>query len=200
MAFVSLRGHAKAMMPAAGGAAAVREGGPRAPAWLRAMLTMVLLPFLLGLAAGPVLAGEFCFGAAGQQCGQFRNGQLQGVAFCTVAVSDRAVCAVHGGSLTHDPCCVREPNGVGCGRSPENGRCRVEWDRAVHRWFWGYQWYRVINTALENDTGVVVRRLYCARPGAGVHREDRAHCCSGRSRRAGFLQRMGRPDLFVCTQ
>jgi hypothetical protein len=158
----------------------------------------VLVCMFVGLGSSPVSAGEFCFGAAGQQCGQFRNGRLQGVAFCSPPVSDIAVCAVHGGSLTHDPCCVANPNGVACGRQPENGRCRVEWDRAVHRWFWGYQWYRTVNTAIENDTGVVVRPQYCARSGAGVHREDRSHCCSGRSREAGFLLRVGRPDLFIC--
>lgn len=158
------------------------------------------LVLIIGLGtAHEASARDFCFGAAGQQCGEFREGQLQGIAFCsTLPIVNRGVCKVSGGSLTHDPCCASNPNGVVCGAKPESTRCQVEWDRSVHRAFWGYQWSRIVDTAKANTTGVVVRADYCARRNAGVHRLDRQHCCSGSSRQAGFFDRLGRPDLYRC--
>lgn len=162
------------------------------------LLSAVVLLGGLGMGA-EATARDFCFGAAGQQCGEFREGEMQGVAFCsTLPLVNFGVCKVSGGSLTHDPCCASNPRGVVCGGSPETTACRVEWDRSVHRFFWGYQWNRVVDTAKPNTTGVVVRADYCAKRGAGVHRLDRQHCCSRSSRQAGFFDRLGRPDLFRC--
>lgn len=159
----------------------------------------LLLPGLLSL---PVAAGDFCFGGAGQQCGQFRDGALQGIAFCIAAPGNPVgICQVNGGSMTHDPCCVARPGGVMCGGSPfddDQSQCKSEWDRAVHRTVFGYNWARAVNFNVENRSGNVVRADYCARPDAGVHRNDRGFCCSGSARRAGFWDRFGRPDLYRC--
>ncbi len=156
----------------------------------------LLLGLLLTHQAG---AGEFCFGAAGQQCGEFRRGALQGIAFCaSVPIVNHGICQVSGGSMTHDPCCASHPDGVVCGKTPETGSCQVEWDRSVHRAVWGYHWNRLVNTAREYHSATVVRADYCAKPGAGVHRLDRGYCCSGRSHRANFWDRLGRPNLYRC--
>ncbi len=168
------------------------------------LLSQLLIPALLLVATAlptTARAGNFCFGGAGQQCGEFRDGELQGIAFCSTAgfFGNFGVCQVSGGSLTHDPCCVRFPDGVVCGQPQRNNQCQVEWDRSVHRLFWGYNWNRLVNTAKDNTTGRVVRADYCAKPRAGVHRLDRAHCCSGSSARAGFFDRFARPDLYRCS-
>jgi len=156
---------------------------------------------LATLGLGQASAGEFCFGAAGQQCGEFRDGALQGVALCTLLFpgNPNGICQVSGGSMTHDPCCVDRPRGVMCGGSPtDESQCKAEWDRAVHRTFWGYNWYRAVNFSVENTSGDVVRASVCARAGAGVHSNDRGFCCSSSSRRAGFWDRFGRPALYRC--
>ncbi|EIT71798.1 MULTISPECIES: hypothetical protein [Hydrocarboniphaga] len=164
----------------------------------RRLLGSLLLLSLFG-SATPALA-ERCFGAVGQQCGGFHQGQFAGVAMCLPASNgaDRANCKVSGGSMTHDPCCAANPNGVMCGTSPENNRCSAEWTRAVNRAVWSYQWTRNVNDEVENTTGTVRGPDYCARDGAGVHRNDRNFCCSGNSHRAGFWDRIGRPNLYRC--
>jgi len=171
-------------------------------AMIRPVRKFVLIALCLVLGPGLAMqaqARDFCFGAAGMQCGEFREGALQGMAFCaTLPVVNRGICKVSGGSLTHDPCCARNPDGVVCGSKPETRQCQVEWDRSVHRAFWGYQWSRVVDTAKPNTTGVVVRADYCATRNAGVHRLDQPHCCSRSARQAGFWDRLGRPDLFRC--
>lgn len=158
------------------------------------------LALLCGVAfAAPAFAADFCFGAAGMQCGGFRNGELVGIAFCLpIAEPDRANCLVSGGSMTHDPCCADNPNGVQCGGNNSSGACQGAWDRAVNRAVWGYQWKRRVNTAKSNTTGDVVQPDYCARDGAPIHRNDVGYCCSNRSHRASWWDRIGRPNLYRC--
>lgn len=164
-------------------------------------MTFRLLCAALALASGAAAhATDFCFGAVGQQCGGI---SMAGVQFAACAPllpgTPMAVCAVSAGSMTHDPCCADSPRGKMCGTSPEIASlCSSEWDRAVHRFVWGYQWNRVVDTSKPNTTGDVVRADYCARPGQGLHRNDTGFCCSREARRANFWERLGRPNLRIC--
>lgn len=174
--------------------------------WMRALLALALLMAGAGLFPGTMrdahAAGERCFGAVGQACGGWTNNSaMPSVAFCihTNGIGiNQGVCLVNGGSMAHDPCCYSHRNGKMCGGSPENSWCRVEWERAVSRTFWGYNWKRVLDVNRENNTGVVERSLYCARPGKGVHRNDVGFCCSSRARPARFWENVGRPNLKIC--
>jgi hypothetical protein len=157
------------------------------------------------LLSTPLLAsaGEFCFGGAGQGCGTFAGGPFGSVAFClpnNSSTRKNVVCQVSGGSMTHDPCCVMSPSGVFCGRSPSTNQCKVEWDRAVNRWFWGYNWKRNVDSRKENTTGQVVFNDYCAPNTAGIHKNDQSYCCSKKSLPASNWDRAGRPNLNVCVE
>ncbi|RXR08291.1 hypothetical protein [Pseudoxanthomonas composti] len=165
-----------------------------------ACLCGVLAPGALTLAQ----AGERCFGAVGQACGAWTNNSaMPSMAFCvhTNGIgTHQGVCLINGGSMAHDPCCAASPNGEMCGGNGSSGRnaCKVEWNRAVSRTLWGYNWKRVLDVTRVNDSGVVERPLYCARPGRGVHKNDEAFCCSGSARPAKWWERVGRPNLNVC--
>lgn len=164
------------------------------------MLSCLILALALPLAAN---AGEYCFGAAGQGCGMFGGGPLGSVAFCVPNLSGTAknlTCQVSGGSMTHDPCCAKNPYGEFCGSSPSTTQCQAEWDRAVNRWFWGYNWKRTVDSKKENTTGKVVQADYCAPNGKGIHKNDRSLCCSKKSAQASFWDRAGRPNLYVCIE
>ena len=158
---------------------------------LRLSVALLLFAFFT-----PVQA-EKCFGAAGQQCGMFAGGELGRVAFC-YGNGSSATCDVHGGSWTHDECCAANPNGKECGGNNSSSRCTVEWDRAVSRWFWDYHWVRVVNTSRVDTDGKVNRGEYCARPGSGLHRDDRQYCCSGRSYKAHWPLNLVRWRLYFC--
>jgi hypothetical protein len=145
-------------------------------------------------------AADFCFGGVGQQCGGITMESVQ-FAACVpnVFAPPLAVCAVSGGSMTHDPCCADHPRGKMCGTSPEQPAvCKIEWDRAVSRFFWGYQWSRVVDTSKSNTSGNVVFGDYCAKSGRGVHKNDKGFCCSGDAKNAGFFERLTRPSLKIC--
>lgn len=160
---------------------------------------LVCAAWLSPAAVQTASATEYCFGASGQGCGGWTFGEMPRFAFCSPAGSNGvAKCAVSGGSMTHDPCCVRSPRGKVCGGRPETAQCTVEWNRAVDRAKWGYQWLRNIDTRRGNDTGVVERPLYCAQRGSGVHRNDESFCCSRSARDANSLERFARPDLKIC--
>lgn len=165
--------------------------------------TVVFAGLMLVLGLPLADAAEYCFGAVGQGCGMAAGGPFGSVATCLPNFSGTAkdvTCQVSGGSMTHDPCCVRNPYGEFCGNTPATTQCHAEWDRAVNRFLWGYQWKRKVNSKKENTTGNVVRADYCAPNGKGIHRNDRSLCCSGRSAQASFLDRIGRPSLYVCIE
>lgn len=158
----------------------------------------------LMLALAPAFAAhaaDKCFGAVGQQCGLL---QAEGLIFaaCVPAPwvgANFGVCSVSGGSMTHDPCCAANPHGKVCGTSPENPNvCAGQWDRAVNRFVWGYQWSRTVDTSKTNSSGVVVKADYCAKNGRGVHKNDESFCCSGDAKNASFWERIGRPNLKIC--
>lgn len=145
-------------------------------------------------------AADYCFGAVGQQCGGIT---FSGVDFaaCTpyAYVTNHSVCAVSAGSMTHDPCCADHPNGKMCGTTPEDPDvCKSQWDRAVHRFFWGYQWVRIVDRTVPNTSGDVVRADYCAKAGQGLHKNDVEFCCSRDARWANFWQRLARYNLKIC--
>lgn len=143
---------------------------------------------------------DFCFGAVGQQCGGISIAGIQ-FAACTpfLAGSPLRLCAVSRGSMTHDPCCADNPHGKKCGSDPENENlCLTEWNRAVHRFTWGYQWTRLVDSSTPNTSGNVVRADYCARRDQGLHKNDESFCCSGDARQANFWERIGRPNLKIC--
>ena len=113
------------------------------------------------LAAAPAARADHCFGAAGMQCGMFAGGPLGNVAFCSGWNFNPATtfCEVSGGSWAHDSCCVDNPNGRWCGglASAFNSGCVTAWDRATHRFVWGYHWLRVVD-GTRNDTDGTVNR------------------------------------------
>lgn len=164
------------------------------------MRNRVLIAALVLCCGTAAHAADYCFGAVGQQCGGISIAGVQFAACVPLSFSaPMAVCAVSGGSMTHDPCCADNPRGKMCGTSPEiPSLCSTEWDRAVHRFVWGYQWRRVVDTSRPNTTGEVVRADYCARRGDGVHRRDTSFCCSRDWRRASFWERLARPALRIC--
>lgn len=168
---------------------------------LRCLVAIALLStvWLLPATISTVSAGERCFGASGQGCGGWNVGEMPRMAFCgNIANSGLAVCAVSGGSMTHDPCCADNPRGKQCGGSPENAQCTSQWDRAVRRAIWFYQWTRLIDTRRVNETNVVERSLYCAKRDSGIHKNDAEFCCSRQSREGNGWERIGRPSLNVC--
>lgn len=162
--------------------------------------------FLLGLGLGTSFssyAGEYCFGAVGQGCGSFAGGPLGSVATCIPNppwTRKDSVCQVSGGSMTHDPCCASHPNGEWCGAEPSTNQCSVEWNRAVSRFVWGYNWKRNVDSKKQNTTGNVVFNDYCAPATAGVHKNDVNQCCSKKAEQAWLWLRAGRPDLYICSQ
>jgi|GEM_PF-6333657 len=148
-------------------------------------------------------AGEYCFGGAGQGCGMFAGGPFGSVAFCVPnfgSTPKKMTCQVSGGSMTHDPCCAKSPNGVFCGGSPSTNQCNAEWDRSVNRWLWGYNWKRKVDNKKENTSGQVVFNDYCAANGVGIHKNDQSFCCSKKSLPASYWDRLGRPNLNVCVE
>ena len=161
----------------------------------RALFAMLILAS--GLEAR---AADYCFGGVGQQCGGIN---MSGVYFaaCTphFYVSNLRICAVSAGSMTHDPCCADNPRGKMCGTQPEIGsQCLTEWNRAVHRFAWGYQWARAVDGTVANTSGNVVRADYCAQRGDGLHKNDVEFCCSREAQWAGFWERLARPNLKIC--
>lgn len=168
--------------------------------WAMVMALGVLAA--LGLAPGVVAQAQAadgrCFGAAGQGCGGWNVGEMPRLAFCAHH-GGMGVCKISGGSMTHDPCCAANPRGKMCGGAgTETNQCSVEWNRAVWRAVWGYQWARSLNTSVNNTSGVVVRSDYCATRGQGVHQNDTRYCCSSRARSAYFWENVARPQLKVC--
>lgn len=147
-----------------------------------------------------VLADETCFGGVGQRCGGWSPGGLR-ISSCQPSpdVNPSGVCMVSNGSWTHDQCCFANPNGVQCGGNGSSSACGVEMDRSIHRFVYGYNWTRNVDYRVVNNSGVVDRPRYCARPLARVHRLDAARCCSGEGATpAPLWQRFGRPSLAVC--
>ncbi|MEP6906451.1 MAG: hypothetical protein ABI858_00495 [Pseudoxanthomonas sp.] len=167
---------------------------------LRGLLVILLVctTWLLPAAFSPAHADDRCFGAAGMGCGTWNGGGMPAVAFCTGNLSGSALCLVSGGSMTHDPCCAKTPNGKQCGGNNTKAECTAEWDKSVSRVVWAYQWARIIDTRIDNPTGVVTTPLYCAKKNSVIHKNDARYCCSGRADPGNYWVRLVRPSLSVC--
>jgi hypothetical protein len=134
----------------------------------------------------PLVGGERCFGAAGDNCA-VRNGTVQ-EGYCI-----GTKCPVSGGSWEHDECCwkktVDKKSGKSCiapapGMSAGSGPaqvCNTEWVKALQRTAGGWNWWRTVDTSLLNSTGKVVFNQYCAETGSRVHEKDVKYCCSKRA-------------------
>ncbi len=151
-------------------------------------------------APGPGRRTEYCFGAAGMQCGSDNIGEFK-IALCTPnALANGGICLINSGSFAHDTCCWNNPGGVACGGTGGSATaCQAEWDLSVSRVGGGYSWSRQLDFTRGNTTGVVEFDRYCAQTGARVHRGDVALCCD----RAGAdpapaVELLVRPDLQVC--
>lgn len=171
---------------------------------LRATLSLLLMcaAWLLPAVFNNAHADDRCFGAAGQGCGAWNGGAvgagMPNVAFCSGNLNGTALCLVSGGSMTHDPCCARNPNGKQCGGNESKAECTVEWNKSVNRLIWNYQWARLVDTRIDNSTGVVDRPLYCAKKNQVIHKNDAQYCCSGRADPGNYWVRLVRPSLSVC--
>lgn len=133
-----------------------------------------------------VVAGQRCFGAAGEDC-TVRNGTVQ-EGYCI-----GTKCPISGGSWEHDECCwkrtVKKDSGKSCiapapGMSAGSGPaqvCNAEWVKALQRTSGGWNWWRSVDTSLLNNTGKVVFNSYCAETGSRVHVKDVKYCCSKRA-------------------
>lgn len=166
-------------------------------------ILLLLVSMMLTALSVDAQAQHRCFGAGGDQCGAL-SGQGFRLSACvaTPFAPGFSFCNVSGGSWAHDECCFRNPRGNFCDGAGTAGAsiCRVEMVRAIHRAGFGYQWTRLVDNRRSDDDGLVNRAEYCARPGAGVHRDDVGFCCNTRpaARRVHFPFNIGRPDLHVC--
>lgn len=132
------------------------------------------------------VAGQRCFGAAGDNCA-VRDGSVQ-EGYCI-----GTKCPISGGSWEHDECCwkktVEKRSGKSCiapapGMSAGSGPaqvCNAEWVKTLQRTAGGWNWWRTVDTSLLNNTGKVVFNNYCAETGSRVHVKDVKYCCSKRA-------------------
>lgn len=135
------------------------------------LLTLLLMMSpLLGAASD-----RHCFGAMGPGCGE-----SGGPAYCRPALaSSELECIVNAGSIEHDGCCFRHPDGQGCGgRPPASSYCQYEWDKAQSRTRHGLYWTRRVNPREANTGGQVDFQNYCAPSGSVIAAGDDRYCCS----------------------
>ena len=118
-----------------------------------------------------------CLGAVGLSC----NGVVVGPQGIFAGCNGND-CVVSAGSIDHDDCCMRIPNGhfCGVGNALSNTGCNAEWDKAIHRLAHGLQWHRTVNRC--EISSAVVMSEYCAPDDTILASADAAKCCSGRTR------------------
>lgn len=130
-------------------------------------------------AAGRVGGNGNCFGAAGAGCGMLQPGSA-GTAYCRPALGSSDVeCIVHAGSIEHDSCCFRSPEGRECGgRNSQPQQCAYEWDKSQQRTSQGLYWTRRLNPRESNTSGLVDFDKLCAPSGTVLAAGDERYCCS----------------------
>ena len=167
---------------------------------MRGVLSLLLVcaTWLLPATFNTARADDRCFGAAGMGCGVWNGGGMPSVACCSGNLNGTALCLVSGGSLAHDPCCAANPNGKQCGGNNSKAECTAAWDKSVRRAVWAYQWARLVDTRVVNNSGVVTTPLYCATRNSPIHKNDKQHCCSGNADPANYWVRLVRPSLSYC--
>lgn len=158
---------------------------------------------------------ERCFGAVGSACGGFFEGigmlfnraaaALSLTLINTAAVGcipwgTQSACWVSTGSIKHDNCCVRNPNGVACGGNNSESTCSAEWDEAVRASARGRVWVQAFDAGRRADLTPVAspRSRYaggevnetarlCAPSGTYLDDNQVAFCCSGSATAYQFL-------------
>jgi hypothetical protein len=96
---------------------------------------------------------------------------------------DNHGCYINAGSILHDECCVRYPDGHWCAGPLSGlfplGECVDEWKRALEGFAIGFTWRRAVPQNVLNCTGRVDRNAYCAPPNTVLPGADRSFCCRG---------------------
>jgi hypothetical protein len=95
---------------------------------------------------------EKCFGAVGSQC----NG-APGAPAVNLQNGYRRM-KVSVGSIAHDTCCARNPDGKWCGKYQEighNGQCDMEWNKAFWNVIDGRMWEHDFNANTFTDSALV---------------------------------------------
>lgn len=164
---------------------------------------------------------EYCFGGVGPQCA--------GVPVLAPNILNASgtgyTMKVSVGSILHDNCCLRNPQGKWCGgpgvngsgkaeENNHNGQCVKEWDKAWWNAIDGRQWTVAVNPtqpANLTPTGgrlaslkdgstitweeVVQSRNFSAPAGTSLDRGDEAFCASGR---ASAPKKLGMSIWITC--
>jgi hypothetical protein len=158
---------------------------------------------------------ERCFGAVGSGCGGFIEGVallfnrsvavwslslINTAAVGCISWGGQSACWVSSGSIKHDNCCVRNPNGVACGGNNSESTCSAEWDEAVRASARGRVWVQTFDSGRRADLTPVAspRNRYavgevnesarlCAPNGAYLDDNQVAFCCSGSGVKYQFM-------------
>ncbi|MFQ5928430.1 MAG: IPT/TIG domain-containing protein [Acidobacteriota bacterium] len=151
---------------------------------------------------------EKCFGAVGKQCRglqlqDFLGGRIPPPPLgymgstntiftntgCFEVKHGKRECWVAPGSIKHDNCCVRHPEGHMCGGSESSDICKEEWDLAEDDVFWGRTFLAIFPITYSDLTPVQSTRYpmgetreterLCAPDGTHLSRKhDAGFCCS----------------------
>lgn len=134
---------------------------------------------------------EFCFGAAGQGCGD----SLMKLSTCI-----GGLCQINAGSWRHDECCVRNRNGGMCDNRLEElvtaqpvagstGQvCMADFNKSLRRLGTPLTWTRNVDRERANNTGVVNHPEYCAPRGSLMVEGEQSMCCSRSAQALGSIE------------
>ena len=163
---------------------------------------------------------EYCFGAIGNGCGG--DGERAAAAASLLlslgyllpragvklscysdGINSKEWCWVSTGSIKHDNCCLKNPDGNFCkGREVKGAVCTAEWDEAVRATMQGRAWIASfgLNGMQKSDLEPVPspRNRYpagevretarlCAPTGTYVDAGQEAFCCSGLAIQQSFM-------------
>lgn len=163
---------------------------------------------------------ERCFGAVGSGCGGWLEGSLYVINKAAAYLSARYLsintvntlavgcvpwmshlgCWVSTGSIKHDNCCLRNPNGHMCGGNESEAVCTAEWEEAVRASLTGRVWNSSFFGRQRADLTPTPspRNRYplgevketarlCAPSGTHLDDDQVAFCCSGIGQKYFFL-------------
>lgn len=174
---------------------------------------LILLFFGFSLSSfGQIPAKQFCLGAVGKQCAVPASAKgppspLNRVA-CSKVEKGQTNCWVSPGSILHDNCCLRHPNGVLCSSETKNdGHCMKEWEAAYRDIAKKGAWYHIFNIKEKGNVAPVLSKrmkkfggreaqstaALCAPGGTkllAIH--DSGFCCAGRAKK--------QKDVMICSE
>ncbi len=174
------------------------------------MKNAVLL-LLLGVFAIPVFAKSIqkqnCFGAVGKQCAV--PGSVKGkpsplnMVACSKVEKGQTNCWISPGSIEHDNCCLKHPNGVMCSSETKNdGSCAKEWEEVYKDITQKTAWYHIYNVKEEANLSFVPSKrmkkfggqeaestaALCAPGGTKILAHyDNGFCCAGKAKKQGAV-------------